>query len=85
MVDNDIIQDLGHFDVLQRRSDTSVRILQLTDMHLFPTADKEWVVEAKAGKIVDFEKDGACLQSAPCYHADMNDAEIPVPACTICL
>jgi hypothetical protein len=60
MLDNDKIENLGHVAFLQRRADTSLRILQLTDMHLFPTAHKTWVVEAKGGRVVNFEKEGEC-------------------------
>ena len=60
-----MIQLLPHVQVAARASRrkrqdgrSDLRILQLTDMHLFPAEDEGWVVLAKGGRYVDFERDG---------------------------
>ena len=54
------IQILEHVQLLQRRKgDKSIRILQLTDMHLFPPHQTTWKLGAnKQHRVVDFVKDG---------------------------
>ena len=55
------IQLLDHVQVSPRRGpqDKSLRILQLTDMHLFPPEDKEWILGAnKKNRVVNFQRDG---------------------------
>ena len=57
------IELLPHVQCARRRSarggsSPALRILQLTDMHLWPAEDTEWEVRAKGGRVVDFARDG---------------------------
>ena len=54
------IQILEHVQVPPRRlNDNSIRILQLTDLHLFPPSDTTWTLGAnKQHRVVDFVRDG---------------------------
>jgi hypothetical protein len=54
------IQDLGHIQLQPRKRTNSndLRILQLTDMHLFPPKDTTWILgDDKNNRVVDFIKD----------------------------
>jgi hypothetical protein len=55
------IQLLPHLHCSARRPPgrrRRLRILQLTDMHLWPVEDTSWAVRAKGGRVIDFERDG---------------------------
>ena len=57
-----VIQQLPHVHCAARGGSggrrSRLRVLQLTDMHLWPVEDTSWAVLAKGGRVIDFERDG---------------------------